>query len=468
MNTTSLPQLHGSIRQSSAVQLGKQCDRFLAPKTFARAPGGKQCRQRKFPLDRVFWCFIWQVLQFRTSCRAVVRQLQAFCETPTVRFDENTSGYCQARQRLPLAWMQKAFEDSAAAANRLSKQGIPGWTRPVKVVDATGIRMADTDANRKCYRYPSGQKPGCGFPVMKVMGLYSLLSGAMEKVVYDIWYRHDMLLFTRISAALQPGDILLGDRAFCAYLVLAGLGARNIDSVCRLHQARPLPRGRKNRIGPADWLVVWRRPPKTHPSHDKDAWAALPTQITVRIIRSRMQVKGFRTRDMWIATTLLDPQLYPAQSIAELYRRRWDMELCFRDLKTTMGMEEFRCLSPDMVHKELFAYLVAHNLIRCLMAEASSRHKVCRTRISFKGAIDAARSFQQAMHASPSKHQARRLHSRLLEILASDLVPLRLGRCEPRAVKRRPKNYQRLTKHRHLYKETPHRSRYHAIKPVLS
>ena len=169
--------------------------------------------------------------------------------------------------------------------------------------------------------------------------------------------------------------------------------------------------------------------------------------------------------ELWISTTLLDPVVYPAAQIAQLYRRRWDMELCFRDLKTTIGMEELRCLTPAMVHKELLVFLIAHNFMRCLIAQAASAHQVCRTRISFRGTVDAARSFHQAIRLARSQRHARRLYRRLLEILACDLVPLRPGRYEPRAVKRRPKPFSRLTKPRHLYREVPHRGKRIQKKP---
>jgi hypothetical protein len=138
---------------------------------------------------------------------------------------------------------------------------------------------------------------------------------------------------------------------------------------------------------------------------------------------------------------------------------RWDIELCFRDLKTTMAMEELRCRTPAMARKELLAYMVAHNFIRCLEAEAATTHGVPRHRISFKGTIDAARAFHAAIFRAPSKRKASELRQRLIEIIALDLVPKRPGRKEPRAVKRRPKPYPRLTKPRHLYREVPHRGK---------
>jgi len=449
--------------RQSPVEIESQCHLFLSKRALQPPIQGKRMRQRVFFLSRVFWCFIWQVLQPRTSCRAVVRQVQAFCETECRSFDESNSAYCQARLRLPLICMQQALTDSAQAADSLSRQGVPGWNRPIKVVDGTGVRLPDTEANRKSYQYPGGQKPGCGFPVMKVLGLYSLASGAILKTLDAPWYRHDMRLFKDIWPELQPGDIVLGDRAFGAYVAMALLPLRGVDMVSRLNQCRNFSRRNAKKIGPSEWLVIWTKPCNRPAYFPEEEWATVPEQITTRIIHVRIHIKGFRTQEIWLSTTLLDPGAYPAEQLAQLYLRRWDMELCLRDLKTTMGMEELRCKSPAMLQKELLAFLIAHNFIRCLIAESATAYQVPRARISFKGAVDAARSFHQAMRMARSIGKARQLHHRLLEILALDLVPLRPGRWEPRAVKRRPKPYQRLTKPRHRFKELAHRGYKHRL-----
>jgi hypothetical protein len=144
--------------RKSPVELEAQCRRYLSGRALTPPAEGKRRRRRVFFLARVFWCFVWQTLQPRTSCRAVVRQVQAFCETPRQRFDESTSAYCQARQRLPLNCLQQALADSARAADRLSLQGVPGWNRPIKVADGTGVRLCDTAANRKRYPYWNGSR----------------------------------------------------------------------------------------------------------------------------------------------------------------------------------------------------------------------------------------------------------------------------------------------------------------------
>jgi hypothetical protein len=452
-------------RNQTMLEMQAHCGEFIRKETLLLPETGKGSRKRKFDFSLVFWCFIWQMLRPGSSCRAVVRHVQATFEDENMHYDENTSGYCQARMNLPEAWMQQALEDSSCAAEKLSTQGIQGWNRPVKVVDGTSVQLADTAKNRAVYSYPSGQRPGCGFPTMGVLALYSLNSGAILTHVKDKWSAHDYRLFRQVWPHLQSGDIVLGDRAFGSYEGMALLPLQGIDMVIRHHQRRSFNRRKAMKIGDDDWLVTWVRPKyRKKQLMPLDEWIKLPTEIIVRIIHIKVKAKGFRTKELWISTTLLDHVAYSAEKIAALYLRRWELELCFRDLKTTMGMEKLRCLSPEMVHKELLAFLIAHNFIRCVIAKASTTYDCSRTRISFKGTLDASRSFIQAIRQARSKREARRLYDRLLEILASDAVPFRPNRLEPRAVKKRPKNYQRLTKPRHIFMEIQHRSQYKAKK----
>jgi hypothetical protein len=168
---------------------------------------------------------------------------------------------------------------------------------------------------------------------------------------------------------------------------------------------------------------------------------------------------GFRTKQLWLATTLLDPQLYPAEQLAALYLRRWSLEICFRDIKTTMRMERLRCLTPDMARKELLAFLAAHNLVRLMAAKAARLHGADPSRISFKGTVDALCASLAYGACAASRKNVRPLDV-LLELIAQDIVPLRPNRTEPRAVKQRPKNYQLLTSPRRQFKEIPHRTSY--------
>lgn len=408
---------------------------------------------------RTFWCFLWQVLQSQTACRAVVRKVQAECETKRRTIDESSSAYCQARARLPLSILQEGLDHSAKSADRRALDTVPGWKRPIKVVDATSFKTPDTATNRKRFHYPTGQKKGCGFPVVRALALFSLASGAMLQMVTAACYTAELVIFKALWHTLKRGDILLGDRMFGCFALLAALPIQGVDVVARLHQGRNLDLRHADKLGPNDWLTTLQKPCSRPPYMTKREWRAMPKTIRVRVIRSRLEIKGFRTQTVWIITTLLDATLYPASAIAELYLRRWQMEVSFRDLKTTMGMEVLRCQTPAMIEKEILIFLIAYNFLRTLMAEAAAIHQVPRQRISFKGTIDTIRSFYPAMLRAGATKKRGRLRDRLLAILTDDLLPLRPGRSEPRAVKKRPKHYPLLTKPRRIFKEIPHKGK---------
>jgi len=433
----------------------------------AKTPRGPGSRKRIYTRKLTFWCFLWQVLQPQTACRAVVRKVQAEHETRRRRIDENSSGYCQARSRLPLTLFQNGMERSAQCADRMALHRSPGWNRPIKVIDATSFRTPDTRANQKRYHYPTGQKKGCGFPVLRALAIFSLASGAISQIVTAACYTGEMVMLKSLWRSLLRGDIALGDRMYGCFVFLTAMPLQGVDVVARLSQARNLDLRHAPKLGPNDWQTSLPKPPKPPAYMTAAEWKALPASIRVRILRSRLQIKGFRTRTLWIVTTLLDAQIYPATAICDLYLQRWQMELSFRDLKTTMGMESLRCRTPDMIEKELRVFLIAYNCVRALMAEAAITHALPRQRISFKGAIDSLRSFTPVMLRTTSKRSRARLHSRLLEILAADALPVRPGRSEPRAVKKRPKNYPLLTKTRHRFREIPHRSKTRNKRPQI-
>jgi hypothetical protein len=337
--------------------------------------------------------------------------------------------------------------------------------RPVKVIDGSSTQLADTAANQKRYPQPSTQKRGCGFPLLKFAALMSLASGAVLHVLTGNLHDHDLRLLRALWDHLKRGDILLGDRAYGEFTTLAGLVPLGVDVVARLHQARKVDFRKAKLLGKNDGLLVWAKPGQQSDILSPDEWGLLPAEITVRIIRFHATIRGFRGRRLTLVTTLLDAELYPAAELVALYARRWRLELCLRDLKTTLGMEALRCQSPEMAEKELLAYLVAHNLIRCVMAEAVARHEVALERVSFKGSVDAVRQYSAAIGRARNQKMRRLLWDQLLHDLARDLVRQRPNRREPRAVKRRPKPYPLLNKPRHKFVEISHRSRYWKGRP---
>jgi len=248
------------------------------------------------------------------------------------------------------------------------------------------------------------------------------------------------------------------DGKFGCYPVLALLQHRlGVDFIGRTTR-RIDGRRRLKRLAKNDWLVLWKKGSQPSPWWTTLQWAGLPKQMTLRVVKGHWAQNGFRVRSVTVVTTLLDPQLYPAPEILQAYLRRWRLEMGLDDLKTTLKMDPLRARTPEMVQKELYARLIAHNLIRCLAAQAATEHGVALDRISFKGSLDALRHFAQAMARARSKKKRSQLWDELLKILAADLVPPRPGRREPRAVKRKKNKYPRLDLPRRKFRDRPKRN----------
>jgi hypothetical protein len=422
---------------------------------------GVNSRQRRLPPVVTFWAFVAQVLSPKTSCREIVHRIEVWWRWANLRSGVTLSAqaWCYARQRLALETLRLINGQIAWTLERRvtqAEQLLPG--RDVKIVDGTGISMPDTPENQAVWPQPKGQKPGCGFPVLKLLGLFSLASGALVEYVTDRQQVHDGNLFHQLWGRLKRGDVVLADRGFCSYAAMAALLWRGVDTVVRLHQKRDADLRHGQRLGPHDRLVVWAKPKNCPDTMNAEEFALLPPQLTVRLVRTIITAKGFRTRAVTIATTLVDPKLYPADTLRELYARRWNIELHFAQIKTTLKMDVLRCQTPVMIEKELAIHLVCYNFVRALMQKAAHLHDVPLERMSFKGSLDALRHSAQAIHASAKQPRKQaQLIDQLLTQIAGDLVPYRPGRLEPRARKRRPKNYQLLTHPRHEMKVVAHR-----------
>ena len=455
-----------TVRQTTLAQLQQHLRDLLPAPLLSSEDEGPNSRERIYTLRLTFECFLWQLLKPKTSCREVVRQVQAlFALHDQGPVDDGDSAYVQARLRLPRQRLEQALSATAQTADR--RVGSVGQLqgRPVKVADGSTTQLSDTAENQRRYPQPATQKPGCGFPVLKFVALFSLASGALLNVFLGSLHHHDLRLLRGLWEQLKKGDILLGDRAYGEYTTLAGLPPQGVDVVARLHHRRKVDFRKAQRLGKHDGLFVWTKGCQRSEILSASAWALLPAQITVRILRFTTTIRGFRSRRVTLVTTLLDPKLFPAGDLVALYARRWRLELCLRDLKTTMGMEVLRCKTPDMAEKELLAYLVAHNLIRCVMAEAVARDPVDLERVSFKGSLDALRQYSAAIAQARNRKMRRQLWEDLLCNLVRDLVRKRPQRTEPRAVKRRPKPYPLLNQPRRRFVEISHRSRYWKGRP---
>lgn len=413
-------------------------------------------RRRVFTPLATFWNFLAQVLSPTQPCRETVRQMQAACRRRRqTAISSATGAYCQARRRLPETILQATWE--AIATQVPNSNGMLWRGFRVGVVDGTTVSMPDTAANQVVWPQPSGQRPGCGFPVMKLLGLFSLATGAVHALATGTLHNAEYALFPQLWDTLrQHFDLLLGDRNFGSFATFGALRCCGLHGVFRLNQRRKVDWRKGKRLGKSDWLFSWSKPRKL-------SWwlpHAIPDSIKIRILKVCVPIPGFRTRVLLVATDLLDPKLFPTHALAELYRCRWRVELFFRHIKTTMHMDVLRCKSPVMIRRELHMHMIAYNLIRALMLQSALTYRIPPCRVSFKGSCDTLR--QWAPHLALSARTPAsygRMFRCMLQTLATDVVPLRPNRSEPRAVKRRPKNYRRLTKPRHLMGNLPHRNR---------
>jgi len=446
------------LRAYTLCQLEERFGSCLPQTLFPKTADHTNSRDRLYTRWLTFWSMLWQGFNPKAPGREVVRQIQALFELhdgPSI--SEQDGAYCRAKARLPVSEFPKALAATAQAADR----GAPTLTwlqgRRVKVVDGTTLTLADTPKNRAVY--PALQSPEPNFPKLRLVVLFSLWSGAVLSLASGNLHAAELPLLSQWLDQLAAGDILLADRGFGNFILLALLQKlnRGVDFIGR--SVRHVDgRRRLKRLGRQDWLVLWQRSPNPSLWLPLAQWLALPKQMTVRMVRGSLYCKGFRVRQVTLVTTLLDPQLYPAQEILQAYLRRGRLEMCLDDLKTTLEMEMLRSRSPEMVQREVYAHLIAHNLIRYTMAQAATQQTVPLERISFKGTLDALRHFTHAMSQARTKKKRRQLWTKLLETLAADLVPERPDRSEPRAVKRGKNKYPRLSTPRHQFRGRPKRN----------
>jgi hypothetical protein len=427
----------------------------------AQQDEGVHSRDRRWNFRLVFWTFLWQVAQAGASCREAIRQAQALCRTHSRHLppDEN-SPYCQARGALPLERLQQIHEGLVTEAQAATSTKDLWCGHRALAVDGSTVTAADTAANQKAYPQQSAQKPGCGFPILRLVAFLSLTTGLLTAWATGDWHQSELGLLQSLWDYVRAGDVLLADRGFCNWGLLAQCLQREVHPVFRVKGVRRRDFRRGKRLSHDERLVQWEKPRQGSATISAAQWAALPEVLTLRLVRCRLDIPGFRTRRIILVTTLLDSVKYPPAALGQLYYRRWAMELTLRNLKTTLQMEHLSCKNPENLEREIRIHFLIHNLVRRLMLEASRRANVPLERVSFAGSLAATRRYAEALLQARSKRRRLELYEELLRVLADDLLPLRPGRREPRAVKRRPKPYPALTCHRSRFREISHRNRY--------
>jgi hypothetical protein len=396
------------------------------------------------------WAFLSQIVSPDGSCRAIVARVLAWLvsrgEPPC---SPKTDPYCKARQRLPESLLRRLVR---AAGQELHRRSRAEWLwkgRRVKIADGTTVSMPDTPANQAAYPQAPSQQPGLGFPLARLVVVFCLACGTVLEAAlgcYQGKQTGENALLRTLADTLGPSDVLLADRYFGGWFDLALWQQRGVDVVMRLHQLRRCDLRRGRRLGPNGHVVTWPKPQRPD-WLDEATYQALPEALELRELRVRVRQRGFRTKALVVVTTLLDAAAYTATDLADLYRLRWHAELDLRSLKETLGMGVLRCKSPAMVRKEVWAHLLTYNLIRAVLAQAALEYGADPRELSLKGALQALTAFAERWLEAPEE-TAEELYAWLLLTIGAHQVGDRPDRVEPRARKRRPKEYPLLTKPR--------------------
>jgi hypothetical protein len=434
------------------ARIKQDLGQFLPEESITDACGkaGHVWRERKLGPVATVHLFVLQVLAFNTAMTHLRHLAGDLAGWPV-----KAAAYCKARKRLPLAALQQLLRESSAAMREAltSAAGDGPWCGlRAFLVDGSSTITPDTPALQKAFTQPKGQKKGCGFPVPKLLALFDAFTGLVVEMLTFPLYTHEQSRVWKLHPFLKAGDLLVADCGFCSFVHLAMLAGRGVYACFRMHQRqivdfRPhrkdrsrCAKGRRKgrptsvfvrRLGKHDQVVRWRKP-ETRPKWiSDDQWESLPESLDVREVRYDIPRRGQRTLCVTIATTLLDPLLYPREKIAELYHVRWRVETHFAELKTTLKMRMLKSKTEEGVRKELAVYCLVYNLVHAIMTKAALRQGVTPDRVSF---LDAVRWL---LCAAPGED-------------LPDLVvnPHRPGRHEPRVVKDRRSTYAHMTRPR--------------------
>ena len=394
-------------------------------------------RERLYPPTETLSMFLSQAMSQDRSCQNVVNRHAVRCLAGGLPVSStHTGGYCRARQRLPLEMVQGLARFLGGHLDgRVSDEWL--WNhRRVRIVDGTTITLPDTRANQAAYPQQRGQKPGLGFPICRIVGITSLENGALIDAAVGRFNGKggdEQTLLRSLWETFSPGDIVLADAFFATYFFIADMQSKGIDLLMEQHGARRLSTDfrRGKRLGVKDHMIEIAKPKLRPAWMSEEAYAAAPASLRVR---------EFRTKGKVMVTTMSCCKRYSKHELAELYKKRWNVELDIRHIKDTLGMNILSCKTPEMALKELWVYLLAYNLLRVLMAQSASFHDILPRQLSFKHCL------QLWLWALVEiELMDERAIRGLMNIMAQQTIGKRPGRIEPRAVKRRPKAYPLLT-----------------------
>lgn len=401
-------------------------------------------RERIFTPTFTLHVFNRQVMGLNKSCRgALMEVLPEYLIRTRSSFSTNTGAYCKARQRLPESFISDMTKASGEYLQNIASKSFKWKNREVKIVDGTTVSMPDTSENQEQYPQNPAQKKNLGFPITRLTAIISLSSGAVLNIAIGDYFSSEHGLLRGMLDELSEGDILLGDRYYCSYFLLAHLQKLNIDAVFKINANRKIDFRKGQCLGYHDHIVAWEK--NQRPTWmDKKTYDELPCVIYMREIKKGNNI---------IVTTLFDANKYPKNELIELYAQRWQIELDLRSIKEVMGMSILRCKTPAMIRKEIWMHILVYNLIRLILMQCALIHKICPRNLSFTAALQAIPPFYKVMKINKAKEIRQILYQHLLLAIVQHPIGNRPGRVEPREIKRRPKTYKLLLKPRQIARQ---------------
>lgn len=397
------------------------------------------------------WALLSQLLFTgeQRSCRAAVIRVAAYFALLGRQIsDTNTGAYCRARAKIPARVVERLTQQVAAGCEAAVPDAWQWHGRTVQLVDGTTFSLADTPENQAAYPQPKSQAAGLGFPILRAVALTSLATGMITAAAlgpYAGKETGETALLRELFEHLAPGNVLLGDRYYCGWFMLALLQDRGVDFVVRLHHLRHADFRTGARLGKGDHLVLWRKPAK--PAWlEQETYDRLPAELVIREVQVTVDIPGFRSESLVVVTSLFDHTEISREDLAALYRRRWIIELHLRDIKTTMHLDVLRCKTPDMVHQELWTGFLAYNLIRQSILQSALVSNERPEHLSFTATMQFLANTWLTAAVTPPAADATA--DPLLRLRVTHGHSHRIGnrpnRIEPRAIKRRPKPHKLL------------------------
>jgi len=412
---------------------------------------GENHRNRIYTSEVTLWAFLSQAIEEDKSQQAAVSRVVATAiakgePAPSV----NTSAFSQARSNLDEKSISLLAKNTAQqVVEHLPKEWL--WRqKQIKIVDGSTVSMPDTPSNQEIYPQSNCQKAGVGFPIARIVALIDYATGVLLDLALGPCEGKETgehALLRQLLSTLTPNDLLLGDRYYSSFFLMAALIMRGISGVFPLHHTRRPDFRTGTILGKKDHIVTWKKPSKVPNWMTREEYDAFPDEISVREIAVEIKQPGFRAKTLVLVSTLLDSREVSKTALASLYSCRWFIELSLRAIKETMSMDILRGKTPSMIRKELWIHLLAYNLIRRWMAQAAwSTGKAVAT-LSFKLTLQLLRAFDSFALLVTTEQRDQLTHA-----IASKTVANRSGREEPRRVKRRPKPFPLLQMARGLYK----------------